>query len=138
MFKQKFYTLDFSTDSKYGLTNITEEVNKFVEKSGIKNGLCLISVPHATATIVVNEDEEGVKEDILRRILELAPEKEKYQHDRIDNNARAHIIASIIGPSENFIVEKGSLELGTWQEIFFVELDGPRSSRQVNVKIIGE
>lgn len=134
----KLHNLKFSTSCKYCLVNITNEVQSLVKKSRIENGLCVIFVPHATASIVVNENEEGIKEDILNRILALAPESLDYQHDQIDNNARAHIIASILGPSVTFIIENGGLKLGTWQEIFFVELDGPRSSRQVDIKIIGE
>lgn len=132
----KQHNLKFSTSRKYCLVNITNEVQSLVKKSRIENGLCVVFVPHATAGIVVNEDEEGVKEDILKRILALAPESLDYQHDHIDNNARAHIIASILGPSITFIIENSGLKLGTWQEIFFVELDGPRGSRSVIVKII--
>ena len=138
MFNQKFFNLTFSTDNTYALVNITEEIGRLIEESQIKQGLCIISVPHATATLVINEDEEGVKEDILQRILALAPQSEKYKHDQIDNNARAHIISSILGTTKTILVENSQLKLGTWQEIFFVELDGPRSTRRVEVEILGE
>jgi len=137
MFAQKFSTLTFSTENTYALINITDELLKLVKDSKIKQGLCVISIPHATATLIINEDEEGVKKDILERILALAPKKD-YKHNRIDNNARAHIISAIVGSSKTIVIENSKLKLGTWQEIFFMELDGPRAERRVEVEIIGE
>jgi len=128
--------INFSTDKPFALINITSDIENFVSASGVESGICFIFVPHATAALIVNEDERGVKEDILRRILALAPETENYQHDRIDNNARAHVIASILGSSLVFPLFQGKLMRGTWQEIFFVELDGPREQRRVILKII--
>lgn len=137
MFQQKFSFLTFSTESVFALLNITSEISRLVNESKVKNGLCVISAPHATATLVINEDEEGVKEDILQQVLNLAPKKD-YKHNRIDNNARAHIISAILGSSKTITIKNGQLKLGTWQEIFFVELDGPRPERKVEVEILGE
>lgn len=138
MFSQKLFTLRFSTENNFAMINITQEVGRLLKESKIKKGLCVVFVPHATATIVINEDEEGIKEDILQRVLALAPASEKYKHDRIDNNARAHIINAILGSTKTILIEGSKLKLGTWQEIFFVELNGPRSERRVEVEIIGE
>lgn len=136
--KWKTETIQLSTDQQFQLIDITSEIESEILSYEIKKGICIITVPHATAGLVVNENEKGVKEDILDRILALAPEGISYQHDRIDNNARAHVISSILGTDKTFIIEDGELVRGAWQNIFFVELDGPRSSRQVVIKIIGE
>lgn len=137
MFQRKYYTFQFSTDKKFCLINITDQVKNRAEESGLREGLCVVQVSHATAGLLINEDEAGLKEDIMERILALAPETD-YKHDQIDNNARAHIISSIIGSSKTLIIKDAQLRLGTWQEIFFVELDGPRSDRVIEIEIIGE
>lgn len=126
------------TDKKYQLVDITTKVKEKVYPSEVENGLCVVSVPHATAGLIVNENEAGVKEDILNRIQALAPDNISYQHNRIDNNAQAHVISSIIGTDKTFIIENGEMVRGTWQNIFFVELDGPHAKRRVVVKIFGE
>ncbi|MDZ7798762.1 MAG: secondary thiamine-phosphate synthase enzyme YjbQ [Patescibacteria group bacterium] len=132
----KYKELKLSTKGQFGLVNISSEVDEFVRNSGIEEGVCYIFVPHATAALIANENESGVKEDILTRILALAPDNIKYKHDQIDNNARAHIMASILGPEIFFPITQAMLVRGTWQDIFLVELDGPRSERRVILKII--
>ncbi len=126
----------FSSADQFELVNITAAIESYIKQNKIQDGLCLVFAPHATAALLANEDEAGVKEDILKRIMSLAPRQEDYLHDRIDNNARAHIISSIIGSSLILPIIRGELVRGTWQEIFFVELDGPRSHRRVILKII--
>ena len=128
--------ITFSSSKQFELINITRAVEEFIQASQISEGICCLFVPHATAGLIVNEDEPGVKKDILKSILALAPEKESYLHNKIDNNARAHVMASIIGPDLNFPINNSQLLRGIWQEIFFVELDGPRPSRKVILKII--
>ncbi|PIS42525.1 MAG: hypothetical protein COT24_03075 [Candidatus Kerfeldbacteria bacterium CG08_land_8_20_14_0_20_40_16] len=130
--------IEFATGEKYQLLDITYDIEEKINSLSIESGVCIINVPHATAGLIANENETGVKEDILNRILALAPENVTYQHDRIDNNARAHVISSIIGTDSVFIIEEGRLVRGIWQNIFFVELDGPRSVRKVVIKIFGE
>ena len=137
MFQQKFLTFNFPTENTHALLNITNEISQLVKESKIKKGICVVSVPHATATLIINEDEAGVKDDILQQVLALAPKKD-YKHDRIDNNARAHIISAILGSSKTITISENRLQLGSWQEIFFVELDGPRAERTVEVEILGE
>jgi secondary thiamine-phosphate synthase enzyme len=97
-----------------------------VKQSGIRDGVCLIYVPHATAAIAINENADpNVCDDILDALGKMIPEG-RWRHDRIDDNAAAHIKATILGPSELVPVRAGRLGLGTWQSIMLVELDGPR------------
>lgn len=125
-----------STTKKSELIDITEKVEQVIKDSGIKKGICIVYAPHATAGILINENNDpSVCRDILNQLEKIAPEKASYEHDKIDNNAHAHIKASIIGPSETIIIEDGELVLGTWQGIALAEFDGPRT-RTVLIKII--
>jgi len=130
--------LTLSTHRKYQLIDITYEVENVVKGSGISNGLCLIFAPHATAAIVANEHERGLMEDMLRKIKEEFPENGKWQHNIIDDNAHAHLASAFIGADRVFPVINGRLVRGTWQNIFLVEMDGPRGHRRVIVEVIGE
>lgn len=106
-----------------------------VGQSKIENGICVISTRHTTSGIIINENESGLKKDILEMLELLVPEDRSYAHDQIDNNAHSHLRAVLLGMSESVPIENGHLVLGTWQSILFVELDGPRT-RTLNVKII--
>ena len=130
--------LTLSTHRKYQLVDITYEVENTVKESGIRNGLCLVFAPHETAAIVANEHERGLMEDILRKIKEEFPENGKWQHNIIDDNAHAHLASAFIGADRVFPVINGRLVRGTWQNIFLVEMDGPRGYRRVIVEVIGE
>jgi secondary thiamine-phosphate synthase enzyme len=92
---------------------------------------------HSTSGVVINENEKGLVEDFKDALESLVPQDKQYRHNRIDNNADAHIRSFIMGSSETLPVENGKLSLGTWQSVFFVELDGPRS-RKVTLTFIGE
>lgn len=107
-----------------------------VRKSGIENGVCILSTPHTTASISVNENEKGLCKDLLTFLEKLVPPGAGYLHDRIDNNADSHIKAMLLGSSKALPIREGKIELGTWQSIFFVELDGPRE-RIVNLTLLG-
>ena len=114
--------------------NITQEVQNVVNKSGIKDGVCHIFVPHTTAGITINEAADpDVVEDIQRQLDKIAPADGNYRH--AEGNSDAHIKASITGSSQAVFIENGRLKLGTWQGIFFCEFDGPRN-RKVWVKIM--
>lgn len=116
---------------------ITERVREIVKKSGIERGLCHVMALHATAAIIVNENADpNIGTDLLTALDRAVPLHANWLHDRIDNNAQAHILASILGPSETVPIENGDLVLGTWQGIMLVELDGPRSLRKVSVTIL--
>ena len=116
------------------MVDTTGRVAKLVEAAGVRDGICLVYVPHATAAVVINENADpNVCADILDALAGLVPAG-KWRHDRIDNNAAAHIQATILGPSETVPVRSGRLALGTWQSVMLVELDGPRD-RTVIVEV---
>ena len=116
------------------MLDITPRVAEVVKVAGVRDGICVVYVPHATAAVVINENADpNVCADILDALAGLVPEG-KWRHDRIDNNAAAHIKATILGPSEAVPVRNGRLALGTWQSVMLVELDGPRE-RTVIVEV---
>lgn len=130
--------LTLSTREKHQLIDITRNVEEIVSDSDIQEGLCLVHASHATAAIVCNENENGLIHDILGKVKEMFPPDAAYHHDRIDDNASGHIASALIGASRTFPVSSGRLVRGTWQNIFLLELDGPRARRSVDVHIIGE
>lgn len=130
--------LAVSTREKCQLVDITRSVEEVVSDSKIQEGLCLVYASHATAAIICNENESGLVHDILRKVKEIFPPGAGYFHDRIDDNASSHIASALIGASRSFPIRSGRLVRGTWQNIFLLELDGPRARRTVDVQIIGE
>lgn len=121
-------TISVKTGSRVDMVDITRDVQDEVSKAGVKDGVCLVYVPHTTAAITINEGADpAVCQDIMKRLGELAPRDAGYRHR--EGNSDGHIKASIIGISVSVIVENGQLVLGTWQKIFFCEFDGPRSRR---------
>ena len=111
---------------KYEMIDITAQVAAIVAESEVDEGMCSVFVPHATAAVIINEnDDPQVCTDVLDLLGRLIPEG-VWRHDRVDGNAAAHIKASILGPSETIPVAAGRLLLGTWQAIMIVDLDGPR------------
>jgi secondary thiamine-phosphate synthase enzyme len=127
--------MDIKTTTQTELIDITDRVRGLVKESGVKEGLCAITTRHTTCSIIINENERGLRTDILEMLEKLIPQDQNYAHDRVDNNASSHLRAILLGMSEIIPIEDGHLMLGTWQSIFFVELDGPRN-RSVNIKII--
>ncbi|MEK7220878.1 MAG: secondary thiamine-phosphate synthase enzyme YjbQ [candidate division NC10 bacterium] len=122
------------TNKKQEMVDITERVADLVKQSRVSDGICLVYVPHATAAVAINENADpNVCEDILEALANLIPEG-RWRHDRIDNNAAAHIKATLLGPSQAVPVRGGRLRLGTWQSVMLVELDGPRE-RSVIVEV---
>ncbi len=130
--------LTVSTRERYQLVDLTRSIEEIVAESKIEKGLCLVHASHATAAIIANENESGLVNDVLRKVKEIFPPGAGYLHDRIDDNASSHIASALIGASRAFPVEEGRLVRGTWQNIFLLELDGPRAHRVVNVHIVGE
>ena len=131
-----FETLSIATSRKMELINITSQVEEAVRKSGIKNGLCLVYAPHATAAIIANEDESGLKQDVIKWLEENFPHNGKWKHNIIDDNASAHLASAFISSYHIFPVKDGRLIRGTWQSIFLVEMDGPRR-RNVLIEVMG-
>jgi len=114
------------TQKTQEMVDITAQVTEVVRQTGVRSGLCMVYVPHATAAVVINENADpNVCQDILDALGRMVPEG-AWRHDRVDNNAAAHIKATILGPSETVPVRDGSLQLGTWQSLMLVEFDGPR------------
>ncbi len=136
--KVYFKELTISTSKKLDLVDITYDVERAVAESGIRNGMCLIFAPHATAAIIANEHEGGLMSDILRKIRESFPENGKWLHNRIDDNAAAHLGSAFLSSARIFPVKNGKIIRGTWQNIFLVEMDGPRTYRRIIVEILGE
>jgi len=130
--------ITLKTREKYQLVDITDEVQRIVKESGIKNGICLIYAPHATAAIIANEHESGLMQDILNKIIQDYPRNAGWKHDLIDDNAAAHLASAFISSARIFPVVNGRLYRGTWQNIFFVEMDGPRSIRRILIQVMGE
>ena len=119
------------THRKYEMLDITRQVADAARQVGEGEAICSVYVTHATAAIVINEnDDPNVCTDVLDALDKLVPEG-IWRHDRVDGNAAAHIKAAILGPGETIPVRDGRLLLGTWQAIMLVELDGPRERRVV-------
>jgi secondary thiamine-phosphate synthase enzyme len=128
--------IEVSTKSGQQLIEVTSIIREQVRRSGVKNGVCFIYVPHTTAGVLVNENADpSVAKDILNTLNSLIPVEGDYNH--LEGNAHAHIKASIVGHSTTLLVENGELVLGTWQGVFLCEFDGPRR-RRILVKIVGE
>ena len=126
-------TLNVKTGSRTEMKDITSGVQKEVSKTGFKDGICAVYVPHTTAGITINEGADpAVCQDIINKLNELVPHHAGYRH--MEGNADSHIKASMMGSSVSVLVENGRLVLGTWQKIFFCEFDGPRS-RRVYIKV---
>ncbi len=134
----KLGEIRIDTINQKELVDITGEVSKGVTKSEINNGICVVYSMHSTSAIIINENEAGLREDILKKASDDFCSGSSWQHDRIDDNAAAHLAAAFTGPSVVIPVKNGSLTLGMWQSVFFLELDGPRSGRRVVIEVIGE
>ncbi|RUM42368.1 MAG: YjbQ family protein [Desulfurobacterium sp.] len=129
------YEISLKTTGRTQFVDITRQVESVILQSGVKNGICVIYVPHTTAAVTINENADPtVKKDIKTMLDKLIPWRESF-YEHAEGNSAAHIKSSLIGCSETVIVQDGRLLLGTWQGIFFCEFDGPRT-RKVYVKVI--
>jgi secondary thiamine-phosphate synthase enzyme len=123
--------LTYRTRQQYDTVDLTADVARVVAAAGVDEGLCSVYVPHATAAVVINEnDDPNVCADLLDALARLVPEG-VWRHDRVDRNGAAHLKAAILGPGETVPVRGGRLLLGRWQAIMLVDLDGPRQRRVV-------
>ncbi len=114
------------TEKKYDVVDVTLQVADIVQKADIQEGLCSVYVPHATAAMIVNEnDDPQIGQDLLNALDKLIPEG-VWLHDTVDENGASHLKATILGPSETIPIQRGRLGLGTWQAIMLVDFDGPR------------
>lgn len=131
-------TIEFSTSEQREVIDMTSEVMKAARESNIKNGILVAQLPHATAMLVLNENESGVKQDLLDKLEDFAPAEAGYRHDRIDNNAHSHLKAALVGSSRVLPIVDGKVVRGTWQSFLVIEQDGPRSKRNLVVFAMGE
>jgi secondary thiamine-phosphate synthase enzyme len=121
--------LKLHTNNKCEMLDITAQVAEVVRSANVAEGVCYVFVPHVTAAVIINEnDDMQIAQDLLDALDKMVPEG-IWRHDKIDNNAAAHLKSSILGPSEMIPIQNGRLALGTWQSILFVEFDGPRDRK---------
>ena len=132
--------LIFNTKSRREFINITGKVEDLLDKSGIREGICLVNAMHITASVFINDDEQGLISDFERFLEELAPHEpvSGYRHNLTgEDNGDAHIKRTIMGREVVVAVSGGKLDFGPWEQIFYGEFDG-RRPKKVLVKIIGE
>ena len=139
--KQHSSEIRLSTKEPIEFIDITDEVRGVLSKSGVKDGTLTVFTSHTTTAVKVNERCERLQRDMLQALKDAIPARE-YRHDEgtLDGrkNARGHLMAMFLNASETLPVSDGRLALGSWQTVFFVELDGPRTERTILVKVIGE
>ncbi|NQU18275.1 MAG: YjbQ family protein [Candidatus Saganbacteria bacterium] len=130
--------LFITTKQQKEIINITSEVEAVVNKSGVKEGMVLVSAMHITASVFINDEEPGLKEDFLKWLEELAPVNPSYKHHQTgEDNADAHLKRTIMGREVVVAITKSQLDFGPWEQIFYGEFDGQRKKRIV-VKVMGE
>ncbi len=132
----RLHTLQLETLVRVEFKDITAQVQKLIDESGVQSGVCHVFVPHTTAAVLINEnDDPALQKDFDTFLKQLAPRDQAYQHN--DGNCDAHLKASVIGCSKSLLIESGRLVLGRWQGVFFCEFDGPRR-RELRVKIVSD
>jgi secondary thiamine-phosphate synthase enzyme len=134
------HRLAVATTQPIEILDITEQVRAWVRSTGVTHGLLTVMSPHTTARITVNERETELQRDMIRWLEALAPAAAEYGHNRapVDDrlNAHAHLLGLIMNASESIPVADAALDLGGWQSLFFVELDGPRPQRDVKLHLL--
>jgi len=136
--KSKTQYLQFNTKKRCELVRITDDVQQTVAASGVKEGLCLVNAMHITASVFINDWEEGLHRDFEEWLERLAPYDVDYLHHRTgETNGGAHLKRTVMGREVVMAVTDGKLDLGPWEQVFYGEFDGRRSKR-VLVKVIGE
>ena len=127
------FKFDLTCNSE-GLYNVTPQVMQAIEKSGVKNGICVVYCPHTTAGITINENaDEYVAKDVILALDKVFPRFAEFRHD--EGNSDGHVKSSVIGASETLIITDGKPLLGRWQDVYFAEFDPPRK-RNFYVKIV--
>ncbi|MBN2332258.1 MAG: YjbQ family protein [Deltaproteobacteria bacterium] len=130
------YRHTIKSSSRCELLDIAAVIAGDLKKAGVQDGTCIVFVPHTTAAVTINENADpSVKRDILTKLADLIPRRDDYHH--LEGNSDAHLKAGLLGFSQTLLVADGRLLLGTWQDVYFAEFDGPRT-RTYYVKIIAE
>jgi secondary thiamine-phosphate synthase enzyme len=138
--KYKTKYINLKTDSRREFVNITQQVRKTVDESGIKEGLCLVNSMHISSSIFINDNETGLHKDFDKWLEQLAPHSpvSQYRHnDTGEDNADAHLKRQIMGRDVVIAITNGKLDFGPWEQVFYGEFDGQRN-KKVLVKVIGE
>lgn len=132
----RLHALQIETRTRVEFKDITGLVQKLISDSGVQSGICYVFVPHTTAAVLINEnDDPALLKDFDNFLMQLAPREKEYHHN--DGNCDAHLKASVIGCSKSLFIENGHLVLGRWQGVFFCEFDGPRR-RELRIKIVSD
>lgn len=131
--------LFFNIPKRRGLVNITSDVQKAINESGVKEGLVLVNAMNITASVFINDDESGLHQDYETWLEKLAPEKpySQYRHNGFEDNGDAHLKRTVMGREVVCAITEGCLDFGTWEQIFYFEFDGMRRKHAL-IKIIGE
>ena len=133
-------SVEIRTAARTAVVNVTAETRKALARARITRGLAVLTVPHTTCGLCVNEDEPGLRRDlelVTSSLIDLVKPREGFNHDRVDDNARAHLTAILLGHSLTLPVVDSALSLGTWQSLFLVEIDGPRQ-RRLDMVFLGD
>jgi secondary thiamine-phosphate synthase enzyme len=135
-----FDEVNVETNGEVDIVDITDDVQKILSKSKIKDGIACIFVPGSTGAVTTIEYEPGLLKDLPRALQKIAPKGEHYDHHETwhDDNGHSHVRASIMGPSLTVPIKNGKILHGTWQQIVFVELDTRPRDRTISVQIVGE
>jgi secondary thiamine-phosphate synthase enzyme len=132
----RLHAAHVETHARVEFKDITELIQKVVTESGVQSGTCFLFVPHTTAALLINEnDDPGLQRDLDNFLKLLAPRDRDYHHN--DGNCDAHLKAAVIGNSKSLLVENGRLILGRWQGVFLCEFDGPRR-RDLRIKVVAD
>jgi secondary thiamine-phosphate synthase enzyme len=135
------HRLTLRTTAPIAFVDLTAEVGAWVRASGVRDGLLTVTTQHTTARLTVNEREARLQDDMGRFLAQLAPAGGPYRHNEetVDGrpNAHAHLLGLLLSATETIPVVGGALQLGAWQALFLVELDGPRPERSVHLQVMG-
>ena len=136
------HKIPLSSKKPLELIDVTNEILAFVHETKIKNGLINIMSAHTTASICINESCAALEKDLLQFLKKLTHQEQPYEHDKIASdgrpNSHSHLLSYLTGCQQTLPIVDGKIQLGTWQKIFFVELDGPRAQREITLSVLGE
>ena len=128
--------INITTENRFDIIDITSQVQSCITNSNVKSGIAVIFIPHTTAGVTINENADNdVKSDLKNIFNNMIPKKNNYRH--IEGNSQAHDLSTLTSPSLTVIIENGKIMLGTWQNIYFMEYDGPRN-RKAYIQIINK
>ncbi len=134
------HRIEFATSAPIQFVDVTSRLREWLSQTGVRNGLLSAISLHTTARLTLNERDPALQRDMVAFLERLAPANAAYSHNEhtVDNrdNAHAHLLSLLVNASETIPVVDGELMLGTWQSLFFVELDGPRAARQVELQLL--